>query len=241
VKNLLLFLILLLSAQAAQAQCPTGNILYVNDDAGGINDGTSWANAFTSLQSALLSSCPGITEIWVAQGIYTPSDTARADAFIMKNNLAIYGGFPNTGNPGFGDRDEDPATNGTILSGEIGGAGNTDNSYHVIFNDDNGLNSTSILNGFTLTGGNADVGSSSDNRSSGGGMYNRNSSPQVLNCTFTENRARFFGGGMYNQDLSAPMVTHCTFTENTVDFDGGGMFNNESSSPTITSCTFSEN
>ncbi|PSR12737.1 MAG: hypothetical protein C7N36_10770, partial [Bacteroidetes bacterium] len=216
--------------------CPPANILYVNDDASGNNDGTSWANAFTDLQSALNSTCSGITQIWVAEGIYTPG-TARTDAFVMKNNLAIYGGFPNTGDPVFGDRDVDPSTNNTILSGEIGAAANTDNSYHVIFNNSNGLTNTAVLDGFTVTGGNAD-GSSSPHYY-GGGMYNSNSSPTVTNCAFSGNSARD-AGGMYNYSNSSPTVTNCTFSGNYAAFSGSGMYNS-SSSPTVSNCTFSGN
>jgi hypothetical protein len=220
--------------QAAQAQCPTGNILYVNDDAGGSNDGTSWANAFTNLQSALFSTCPGITEIWVAQGIYMPSDTARADAFIMKNNLAILGGFPNTGNPGIGDRNTDPLTNGTVLSGEIGAAGNGDNSFNVIRNTVNNVNSTAVLDGFTITGGNAN----DFLLSIGGGMYNNYSNPTVTNCSFSGNSAEF-GGGMYNI-FSSPTIENTVFYDNSA-YLGGGMYNTNSSSPTIENTAFNEN
>ena len=46
------------------------NVLFVNKSvAGGNQDGTSWANAFTNLQDALAAANPLCTsEIWVAQG-----------------------------------------------------------------------------------------------------------------------------------------------------------------------------
>ena len=50
------------------ACCPSGDILYVNKNATGLDDGTSWTNAYVDLQSALNSPCPGITQIWVAPG-----------------------------------------------------------------------------------------------------------------------------------------------------------------------------
>ncbi|RMH10848.1 MAG: hypothetical protein D6698_17240, partial [Gammaproteobacteria bacterium] len=74
--------------------CPSGNVLYVNAAATGVNNGTSWTDAYTDLQDALNSTCTGITEIWVAAGTYKPtSGTDRSVSFVMKNNLAIYGGF----------------------------------------------------------------------------------------------------------------------------------------------------
>ena len=87
----------------------------------------------------------------------------------------------------------------------------------------------SVLEGFTITGGDA---------TSGGGMRNINSSPTVTNCTFSGNTATSTGGGMVNVD-SSPTVTNCTFTGNTAQ-SGAGMIN-AGGSPTVTNCTFSGN
>ena len=96
-----------------------------------------------------------------------------------------------------------------------------------------------ILEGFTITGGNA-RGSTWDQY--GGGMYNYNSSPTVTNCILTGNSARLGGGGMHNWYNSSPTVTNCTFSGNNATQyevgDGGGMFNYYNSSPTVTNCTF---
>jgi hypothetical protein len=147
---------------------------------------------------------------------------------MMKNNLAILGGFPNTGNPGIGDRNTDPLTNGTVLSGEIGAAGNGDNSFNVIRNRLNALNSTAVLDGFTITGGNANIGSTR-----GGGMFNANSSPTVTNCSFSGNSASpLYGGGMFNGQEASPTVTNCSFFGNSAG--AGGMFNLFGSFPTLT-------
>lgn len=75
--------------------------IFVNHAAVGLNNGTSWANAYTILQSALDGSISG-DQIWVAQGTYTPSkdpfgnptpSDARDLTFYLKNGVAIYGGF----------------------------------------------------------------------------------------------------------------------------------------------------
>ncbi|MCZ6612266.1 MAG: right-handed parallel beta-helix repeat-containing protein, partial [Planctomycetota bacterium] len=91
----------------------------------------------------------------------------------------------------------------------------------------NGEGSTTILDGFTITGAICS------------GMYNNNTNPTVTNCTFSGNTA-FGGGGMYNVS-SSPTVTNCTFSGNTAFGGGGGGMYNDFSSPTVTNCTFDDN
>jgi hypothetical protein len=200
-------------------------------------------------------------EIWVAAGIYYPTELIdpcdpRTATFQMINGLAIYGGFPDIGDPDMADRD--PNLYETILSGDLLGNDKpdtpvedliddpcrADNCYHVFYHPDGtDLDPNAMLDGFTITAGNADA--YGDNRY-GGGMYNEGSSPTVTNCTFTENSAGYNdyptgnGGGMYNED-SSPIVKGCTFTGNIATRMGGGMLNFESSSPIIDNCTFTGN
>lgn len=96
--------------------------------------------------------------------------------------------------------------------------------------------SDTILKGFSITGGTGTT--LFPNETAGGGMYNANSSPTVINCVFSRNTAGH-GGGIYNAD-SIPTLNDCTFSENSSTFRGGGMYN-ERSSPTLGNCTFSNN
>ena len=215
--------------------CSTNSILYVNQTATGDNTGDSWANAFTDLQDALYQAvqCPNIEEIWVAAGTYKPTTgTDRSISFVMKNNLAIYGGFPNAGNPAWADRDW--ATNLTILSGDIGAVGDiSDNSFHVIFNS--GLDNTAILDGFTITEGNAN---GEFNDSSGGGMFNIASSPKVVNCTLIGNSGRD-GAGIYGSSSYQLLLVNCSFVDNSAE-NGGGIFFS-SSQASVINCSFFNN
>jgi parallel beta-helix repeat protein len=113
----------------------------------------------------------------------------------------------------------------------IDGTGN----YHVV-QCVNGEDANTILEGFTITGGNAN-GSSPHN--CGGGMLNDGSNPTVTNCTFSGNNAVNDGGGMYNYSNSSLTVTNCTFSNNSASW-GGGIYN-MTSSPTVTNCTISGN
>lgn len=93
--------------------------LYVDGSAAGTNDGTSWTNAYTRLDSALTAakSCPLVTEVWVADGTYTPTATTnRSVTFELTNGLGVFGGFAG----GETSRAQaDPTANPTILSGDL--------------------------------------------------------------------------------------------------------------------------
>lgn len=204
--------------------CLSGNTAYVNSAVASSGDGGSWATAFKTLQEALAAAntCSNITQIWVAAGTYKPTtDNDRNASFVMKNGVAIYGGFAGTETQ-LSQRNW--ATNVTILSGDLSGddvvsgsgatlsiTNNGDNSLHVIFNYNNSLDGTAVLDGFTIKGGNANDISLFPNYL-GGGMINRNSSPIITNCIFSENSDRNFGGGMYNlHQMSRHHIPHYTF------------------------------
>lgn len=234
-----------------------GSTLYVKSGATGNNDGSSWTDAYTDLQDAL-ANAEADEEIWVAEGTYVPTTgTDRTATFLLPSGVAIYGGFPADGGAW---EDRDWETNLTILSGDIGiEDDNADNSYHVV--TANGVDVTTILNGFIIGFGHA-IGDASNyygggmvNTSSsptlknivflanmagsGGGMYNTSSSPSLENVTFSINTALDSGGGMYNTSFSNPTLTNVTFSYNSAQF-GGGM-DNRASSPILTDVTFSVN
>jgi len=219
-------------------------IFYVDVDAVGSNDGSSWANAYISLQSALDVATSG-REIWVAKGTYYPSsaydltDSPRFYHFRMIDGVAIYGGFEGTetatserANFGVGEANE------TILSGDIGTVGdNSDNCYQVFFHESIGLTNAAILDGFTITAGNADR-TDWPYHKNGGGMYNYESSPSIINCTFSNNTA-LVGGGMYNYTNSSTRIDNSIFVNNTASFGGGVMY--YLSSASISNSTFKDN
>jgi hypothetical protein len=106
------------------------------------------------------------------------------------------------------------------------------NSYNGL-----SLNNTAVLDGFTITGGNASA--SNAPHCDGGGMYNQGCSPTVTNCTFSGNLAESYGGGVYDNSCS-PTFTNCVFSGDSAT-TGAGMCNDAGSSSTVTNCLFSGN
>jgi len=247
-----------MGAYEHQTAVSTG-IWHVNAATSTPGSGISWDCSMKDLQQALAVAAAG-DKIWVAAGTYKPTTgTDRAISFVMKNGVDILGGFPTSGDPDLSDRDW--AANPTILSGDIGTMGdNSDNSYHVISNYENGLDNSAVLDGFTITGGYSADKSFPDYL--GGGMSNYSSSPLVRNCTFSNNTA-IVGGGISNfyaassvincvfRDNSAhsgggisnffdsPLVANCTFYGNSAIY-GGGIYNTNGT-PILTNCTLSDN
>jgi len=188
--------------------CPGGNVLYVNTFAFGNNDGSSWTNAFTDLQSALDLDCPNITEIWVATGTYIPSayprncnpldcTSPRYYTFHLRDGISLYGGFA-----GFESsiNQRDLEANLTILSGDVGTPSDrTDNTYHVLTAVFPDTSSTSRIDGFTISDGYADgvnfpIDGTVIISDEGAGIYFHNGTITISNNTITGNFASAVGG-----------------------------------------------
>jgi predicted outer membrane repeat protein len=229
---------------SAARAAPPDNVIHVDRDATGTGTGLSWTDAYTRLQDALDAAGPG-DEIWVAEGVYTPTaGVTRTATFQLKSGVALYGGFA-AAEVTRTQRNWDLHV--TVLSGDLDGNDVTDaqgvvtatanitgsNAYHVVVGS--GVTGTAVLDGFSITAGNA-YGFFDDD---GGGMFNDGGSPTLANVTFSGNSA-YDGGGMYNRGDSCPTLTNVTFSDNSAGFLGGGMYNNVST-PTLTNVTFSGN
>jgi len=240
--------VLLPAALAVAGASATGQtIWYVDDDAPIGGDGGSWQTGYRYLQDGLAAANPG-DEIRVAQGVYRPDRDEggnvnpgdREASFQLTSGLALYGGYAGITAP---DPDErDISGYQTILSGDLAGDDGpnfrdyAENAYHVVTGS--GTEVTAVLDGFTITSGNANGG---DQHIDGGGMYNSGGSPTVVNCNFRGNAAENDGGGMGNWYGSSPSLTNCAFGGNSTQDDGGGMGNHENSNPTVTDCSFTGN
>lgn len=237
----------------------SGSVIYVDDDATNTDVDSGWSYAFDSLQDALFiaSLYPKPVEIRVAQGVYKPDvgigiiPGDRNASFNLINGVTIKGGYAGALNPNARDIDMYE----TILSGDLDGDDieiddpcdlfdeprRAENSFNVVTGS--GIDMTAVLEGFTITGGNAD-----DDVNAGGGMYNYYGSPKIIRCKFVLNFADYRGGGMYN-DHSNPALIDCSFTNNSsglffplhdTESFGGGMYNYRSN-PILVLCSFTKN
>ncbi|MFW6103435.1 MAG: choice-of-anchor Q domain-containing protein [Bacteroidota bacterium] len=234
--------------------------IYVDQHASGAGDGTSWEDAYTDIQPAL--DREGYHQIWIANGVYYPSKEMDMDGsgiaepreatFFISEGKQLYGGF--SGNETSLEEREpwDQTDNATILSGDIGDTGDeSDNAYHVVSFVNAGNNS--VLDGFIISGGNANAPSSNEVNSCGGGIYiyssgpDHISNPNIHKCIIRLNEATLgagiFNGGV-NHGVSSPMLLNCQLKSNKAGF-GGALYNmsrdDATCNPSLINCVVSGN
>lgn len=245
-----------------------GPVLYVNANATGANTGITWTNALTSLHRAVAMATASrgrVRQVWVAAGTYTPGPAAhRANSLVIPTGLSVYGGFAG-GETALEQRQ--PQVNVTVISGDLSsndtpnGANRSDNSYRICF-------LSGLLDGFTITGGNADTGPDSD-AAAGLQLLNRgtvktcriqnNSSAQLSggvlvimcpdgatlqDCTLSSNSS-VGGGGLFAASAPGLLIANTTFSRNTATSLGGGLFlgreSNVSADYQVVDCRFQSN
>jgi hypothetical protein len=237
-------------------ESPARDVYYVDAAATWANDGSSWADAFVYLQQALAVAREG-QEIRVAEGVYRPDLGARFDtwdpnaAFQLKSGVILKGGYAGSSRPNPGARDV--VLYESVLSGDLYGDDSprvrpsdmadhfsrTENSFHVV--DASGTDATAVLDGFTITGGNAIGSHDPDKLSCGGGIYNDGGSPTIGACLITGNAAKYYGGGVFNRSRSAPTLIGCTIAGNWATWWGGGIYNDWDSDIVMTQCVVTGN
>ncbi len=228
---------------------------YVNKNATGLNNGSSWTDAYTDLQSAITNAVNG-TKIWVAKGTYYPTATtglaSRDFSFCLKYNMEIYGGF--SGNE-TNLSQRNVTSNPTILSGDIGIAGDSsDNSYTVVFNSLTTkrqllyytplIDTTTVLDGFTIEKGTGQIENGDLMRALL--IHNVDATPVIRNCTF-QNTNSHTGPLIYNNNYSTYLNStvsyiNCVFKNNHLRLEPGTvLYNSPSSSMIVKGCYFYKN
>lgn len=185
--NKQIFTLLLLLFFTVSSYCQD---VFVDQNATGSNDGTSWANAYTTITSALTNAADG-NVIHVAKGTYIGE--ASATAFTIGNTMTLKGGYPSGGGA------QDIANNETILDGQ--------NARRVL-----NITKATTLNGLTIQNGAEDAFDGAGIRFA--------SSCTVENCIIKDNATSksssgmVLGGGVY---AAFNLVVYNTiFTNNSV-------------------------
>lgn len=164
-----------------------GQTYFVNATAVGQNNGLTWADAFTNLDSALAVTTCG--QIWVAQGTYVPAN----GSFEPPSAVAIYGGFAGS-ETNLSQRDW--LNHPTMLAS----AGGT--SAVIIDGSIQPVSQATMLDGFFFAGSTASAV-----------ILATNASPTIRNCTFNGNS----GYSVYNAGapiLTPIFLTGCYFSSN---------------------------
>ena len=273
-------IVTLLALLASMAAKSFGRVIYVDADSTEGGRGSSWDDAYLCLQTALSDAQNGDV-IRVAAGTYRPDEGIRGSrhiefkgsgdrqaTFLLGPGVTVKGGYAGRGEPDPNARDVHKYT--TVLTGDLKGndvdlaslewgavndytshPSRTDNSYCVVTIDSG--NSSTILDGFTLAGGNGQ--GTNTTMSTGGSAMTISGTPIIIDCTFRRNTARAegiggymswgFRGGAVVSTLGQPTFRACAFIENICFTNSGSGFGgaayNDESHTIYTDCLFERN
>ena len=156
-------------------------ITYVDTRAKGLNNGSSWENAYTDLKMACdsINTDDGyLNEIWVAKGNYK-GDGTSVNAFVLQPNVHLYGGLTGTELANYDLSLRDIEANETVLDGGY--------IQRVVYMEKDATEETPvIIDGFTIMKG------FSRQAENDGTAMELKKYFHIRNCVITDNRT--FGG-----------------------------------------------
>lgn len=214
IKNIVCFLLIYISPCLADT-------IYVDCNAPGpIHDGSSWENAFLTIQEGINDANNGDTVI-VAEGTYT-GDGNRDIDFLGK---------------GITVRSVEPSDPVTVASTIIDCNGSEAEPHRgFCFRSNEGQNS--VLDGLTITKGFAPASENFLEDLRGGAIMCNSSSPKILNCIVLNNKSES-GGGIYCYH-GCPIISNCMIKKNTASDSGGGILF-IGGEPTVLRCLIENN
>ena len=166
---------------------------YVAPATSGSGDGSSWDNASSNINAAVLAATAGCT-VYVSNGVYALTNQITITNFTIRsyNNGAL-------------DRD------GTIINGNYPNA--TNRCFYL-------NHAGAVVTGFTITNGFAPTnGFATDYGDQGGGVYI--TAGTLSNCLVTGNIAISGGGGGVYATGANSMITNCDIIGNIADAGNG--------------------
>ncbi len=218
---------------AYEFQGTTPDVIYVDAAATGNQDGTSWADAFTTIGQGVQASGPG-KEVWIRKGSYVLSAPIE-----INRPLSIYGGFAGTETlRDYRNPDENLVT--------VDGNAAVSNCFIVRAN--------ATIEGLTIIGGGGNSGSGINvDRASltlaqctlrdhltGGALYVSNGTASISKCVFVNNRAE--QGAACLAWMSTVVVRNCLFAGNRSSMNGGALYIQAAPvAAEIANCTFVDN
>lgn len=215
--------------------------VYVDPSATGFNNGSSWENAFTDLQTGINAASNTVEKsVWIAEGIYKPG-TQRTDSFLVDDNgINIIGGFNGT-ETAIDQRDI--KSNPTILSGDLNGdddpndlsytsSTRIENSFSVV-----NINANDIeIDGVTITAGQAN-NTNNNNQNRGSAIFKDPNAANlsIKNSIITKNVSNV-SGSLYLRSTQDSNITieSCEFSSNLSRYGSGFDASVNISGPTMT-------
>ena len=211
--------------------CWGSEIIYVDEDANGFNNGTNWNDAYMDLRNAFTGAqnCGVlVTAIWVGAGTYKPTQNTgdSSISFELVEDVGVFGHFGGVGTyeTSTSQRDFSDTNNTTILEGQIGqDTGEAVTNIVKAEDVEDG-----IIDGFTIQGSYG-----------GAGVYIDDCNVAVVNCKIKDNddygiqainysyidihNCLFEGNSSQNINVVThcnPIVSYCSFDGNDVTADG---------------------
>lgn len=228
-RHFLYFLLFILLTNPSLA-----TVRYVKVNAAGSNNGSSWSNAYTDLQSALAVAVSG-DSVWVAAGTYKTTTAVpywEGATFAIPPGVALFGGFAGT-ETSLPQRNI--SANTTVLSGNIGNTASA-GSWHVVTM--NNATPQTRLDGFVVSDGYAD-GTTTDLQQGAGLYISGAGSAVVANCTFTNNYSADHGAALAKVWTGRVSIGHCNFINNNSQHNGGAIYTSDTTF--VQACTFTGN